>query len=280
MKNATSYAYTENRETSHSYPDILRMKLETNAKQMPEHTDAPLTERHVNMHNAITRGAQGLNLSQKRIIALALAKTDSKPMQNLLEGQRNGWLIRLQASDYATTYDVDANTAYEQLKDGAKSLLKTLWTTIDTTGRKKTITQGQWLSLAKYHEGQGVVDIVFHPMIAPFLLGLRQQFVTYKLKQVAALRSIYSWRMYECIKSWESTGRWAVTVEDFAKIIEAPKTYHADFGQLKRWVIEPAIKELREKQHLVIECEEIKAGRKVLELIFKFAPDPQKHLDL
>lgn len=256
------------------------MKLETKARQLPEHTEQPLPERNVSMANAIARSAQGLTLSQKRIIALALAKTDSMPAPHLLEGQRNGWLIRIAAVDYATTYEVDNTTAYEQLKVGAKSLLKTLWTKIEERGHRKTVTQGQWLSLAKYHEGMGVIDIVFHPMIAPYLLGLRKEFVTYKLKQVAALRSIYAWRLFECLKSWESTGQWKVGVEEFAAIMDAPASYRGDFGAIKKWILEPAVKELREKQNLLIDVDQEKAGRKVLALHFKFRPDPQARLIL
>lgn len=232
------------------------------------------------MSNAIARSAQGLTLAQKRIIALALAKTDTKPAQHLLEGQRNGWMIRLTAADYAATYEVDSNTAYDQLKHSADTLLKTIWTKIEGTDRRPVTIRGQWLSLAKYHAGHGVVDIVFHPMIAPHLLGLRQQFTTYKLKQVAALRSIYAWRLYECLKSWEATGQWKVSVEEFAAIMEAPKTYRADFGNVKKWIIEPAITELRAKQNWIIQYEAIRAGRKVMELEFRFHENPQKPLTI
>lgn len=232
------------------------------------------------MSNAIARSAQGLTLAQKRLIALALAKTDAKPAQHLMEGQRNGWLIRLTAADYAETYEVDVNTAYEQLKGSAETMLKTLWQKIEGSERRPVIIRGQWLSLAKYHEGQGIVDIVFHPMIAPHLLGLREQFITYKLKQVAALRSIYAWRLYECLKSWEKTGQWKTSVEEFNKIMEAPASYSKNFGQTKRWIIEPALTELRTKQNWIIECEQIRAGRKVLELKFTFRPDPQNQLPL
>lgn len=256
------------------------MKLDTKARQLPEHTDKPLTERNLSMANAIARSAQGLNLSQKRIIALALAKNDSIPAQHLLEGQRNGWLIRITAVDYAETYEVDQTTAYEQLKLSAKSLLRTLWTKIEKTRNRQTITQGQWLSLAKYHEGMGCIDIVFHPMIAPYLLGLRKEFVTYKLTQVVALRSVYAWRLFECLKSWETIGQWKTTVEEFAGIMEAPQSYRKDFGNIKKWVIEPAIQELRDKQNLLIEYELEKAGRKVLAIKFTFRPDPQARLTL
>ena len=62
--------------------------------------------------------------------------------------------------------------------------------------------------------------------------------------------------------------------------MEAPASCVKDFGQLKRRVIEPAVKELREKDGVRLEWEPVKAGRKVVGLDFKFSPDPQIKLDL
>lgn len=255
------------------------MKLPTKARQLPEHTDAPLIERNINMSNAITRSAQGFTLAQKRVVALALAKTDSIPAQHQITGMRYGFMVRLTAADYAATYEVDPTTAYEQLKGTAITLLKCLWRT-EPEGKSKQVIAGQWLSMARYADGAGVVDIVFHPMVTPHLLNLRSQFTTIKLKQVAALRSIYAWRLFECLKSWQTTGKWKPSLEDFAHTMEAPASYKTDFGQIKRWIIEPAIKELKTKQGLIVEYKTIKAGRKVLELEFTFHQDPQACLEL
>lgn len=250
----------------------------TKAKILKPRTDAAIPDRSVSMSNALARGAQGLNLSQKRIIAMAMAMTDSLPARDLLSGQMHGWTVRLLAHDYAETYEVDANTAYEQLKTGANSLLRTLWRTVSMGRRGPTITEGQWLSLAKYSKGEGRVDITFHPHVAPHLLALRTQFTTYKLKQAAALRSIYAWRLFECLQSWKSKGRWTPDIEEFQKAMEAPPSCRANFGMLRRTVIEIAVKELREKDSLEIEWEPVKAGRKVVSLDFKFRTDPQGRL--
>jgi Protein involved in initiation of plasmid replication len=256
------------------------MESKRKARVLKPRTDVAIADRSVSMSNALARGAQGLSLSQKRIISLAMADTDSLPARDLMTGQIHGWTVRLLAHDYAETYEVDANTAYEQLKTGAHSLLKTLWRTVSMGRKGPSVTEGQWLSLAKYSKGEGRVDITFHPHIAPHLLALRKQFTTYKLKQAAALRSIYAWRLFECLQSWQSTGRWTPDIAEFHKAMEAPASCVKDFGQLKRRVIEPAVKELREKDGVRLEWEPVKAGRKVVGLDFKFSPDPQIKLDL
>ncbi|OTP68202.1 hypothetical protein PAMC26577_34360 [Caballeronia sordidicola] len=57
--------------------------------------------------------------------------------------------------------------------------------------------------------------------------------------------------------------------------MDASPTYRANFKALRERVIEPAVKELREKNGLIIEWETVKSGRKVTGLRFEFAPDPQ-----
>lgn len=246
-----------------------------------QRTNVALPDRTVNMSNALARGAQGLSLTQKRIIALAMAKTDSMSAIDAATSQ-GGWKVRLTAGEYVDTYAVDPTTAYEQLQLGCRSLLKTLWRTITPPqkGKGEVVTEGQWLFLAEYRKREGTVDIVFHPKVSPHLLALRSHFVTYKLKQTAALRSIYAWRLMECIQSWRDKGIWKVDVEDFIKAMEAPQSCAANFKDLRRRVIEPAVKELVEKDSMKIEWEPVKAGRKVTGLIFRFAPDPQGRLDL
>jgi len=250
------------------------------AKLLKPRTDAAIPERYVSMSNAIARGAQGLNLSQKRIIALAMAMTDSVPARDLIAGQRDGWTVRLLAHDYASTYEVDASTAYEQLQDGCRNLLKTLWRTIDHGKKGPVITEGPWCVLAKYSKGEGRVDLSFSPHVAPHLLALRSKFTTYRLKQAAALRSIYAWRLFECLQSWKSKGRWSPDIEEFNRAMDAPESCCKDFGNLRKRVIEPAVKELLEKDGLLLEWEAIKAGRKVTGLDFKFRTDPQGKLAL
>lgn len=242
---------------------------------MQPRTDIAIADRYVSMSNALARGAQGLNLGQKRIIAMAMAMTDSVPVKDLLDGSRQGWTVRLNATEYADQFEIDVDTAYRQLKTSARALLRTLWTTQRMDGRTLVTTQGQWLSMAEYRDKLGVIDIKFHEKVAPHLLGLRKQFTTYQLKQAAALRSIYAWRLFECLQSWKSKGRWVVDINEFQRIMEAPSSCQKDFGRLRARIIEPAVKELRDKDNFEIEWVPVKAGRKVSGLCFTFQPSAQ-----
>lgn len=245
-----------------------------------DHSDLALAERNVNMSNQLTRAAHKMGLPQKRIIALAIAKNDSRHSQHIVQNQQGGWTIQITAKDYADTYGVAIEQAYNQLRSGVDALIETSWEIIEQRHGRTTRTKGSWMHKATYHDGKGMIDIVFHPMIAPHVLCLAAEFTTYKLKQAAALRSMYSWRLFECLMSWQQTGRWTVRVDKFREIMQVPEKYEKNFAQVRRWIIEPAVKELREKQNWIIEWRGFKEGREVAELEFTFRPNPQEQLPL
>jgi plasmid replication initiation protein len=125
----------------------------------------------------------------------------------------------------------------------------------------------------------GWVDIKFSPSIAPYLLGIENEFTKYKLRHAADLRSIYSWRLLELMAQYRDRGLVVIGYDDFCQAVGAPESCVKDSGQLRRRVIEPAVKELQEKNGIAIEWEPVKpAGRKVTGFRFKFKPDPQGRL--
>lgn len=246
-------------------------------KELAPFTDKPLAERHVNMSNALARAAHGLTLAEKRVIACGLASTNSRSGRSYSQVMAyGGWLVRLVAVDYAETMGIEPKTAYEQLKDVANTLVKKQWTI--TEGR--SVTRFNWLSKMKYHEGEGWVELEFTHHTAPHVLALQNNFTSYQLQQASALRSVYSWRLLECIESWKGTGQYKPTIDAFCNAMDAKPSHRKNFGMLRRSIIEPAIKELRDKDGLDIAWEQIKAGRKVTGLVFTFSPSKQRPLPL
>jgi plasmid replication initiation protein len=257
------------------------MAKETKLHHIPERTDKPIQERFVNMSNALARSAQGLKLSEKRAVALALAKTDSKPFKDLqLAMLANGFTVRLSSAEYAEAYDVDSDTAYSQLKSAGKSLMRRQVRTLEHTKRGLKEVETNWCGQCTYHHGEGWIEIAFTGQISPHLLGLRKAFTSYKLKQASALRSVYSWQLLQCLESWKETGKWSPSIEEFNHAMEVPKSFLGNFGMTNRRVLQPALKELREKDNMDIKLELEKSGRKVIGLIFKFQKNPQGALDL
>jgi plasmid replication initiation protein len=246
-----------------------------------DQSESSLSERYVNMSNALTRAAQGLKLVEKRLVSCAIAKSDSVELRKLAAalGPNEGWKVKLSAAEYAETFGVELSNAYVQLREGADALFGRYVRTVERTRRGDKERKYRWVSGNTYHHGEGWVEVNFSPEVAPFLLGLRKEFTTYKLKHTAALRSVYTWRMMEMFAQYRDTGLVRIGFDEFCHAMEAPPSCVKDFAQLRRRVIDPAVAELSGKDGLQIEWKGVKeGGRKVTSLEFRFKPNPQMFL--
>lgn len=244
--------------------------------------ERPAGERWVTMSNALTRAGHGLTLAEKRLVMMAVSKLDSMKIMRPGEMLPS---VKVTAAEYAETYNVDPNTAYEALQDAAKHLFERKITFFEPAYKRngqplKPIRNDmRWVGRCRYHEGEGWVELAWWPDLLPSLVGLRKQFTTYQLQQASALRSVYSWRLLELLMRFKDTGLAEYTIEDFKASMDAPPSL-SDFGQVKRRIIEPAVKELTEKDGWLIQWQPIKAGRKVKAVRFTFMRDPQQRLPL
>src|SRR5260364_383537 len=85
-------------------------------------------------------------------------------------------------------------------------------------------------------------------------------------------------RLLEMLMQFKGTGWRQIDVEDFAKAMDARDSHRKNFAQLRRGIVEPAVKELTEKDGWLIEWIPLKLGRKVTALRFEFRRDPQGKL--
>lgn len=240
-------------------------------------SDQQLADLQINMSNALTRSAHSLSLSEKRIVAACIAKTDQVPNMAQVR-QRGAWLVRLSAADYAETFGVDINTAYEQLKGASETLFNRYIRTMRQSRKGMIEYKFRWVGGVRYHQGEGWVELDWWHEVVPHLFGLRTEFTSYKLKQASALRSSYSWRLFEVLQSWQGTGRYQPSIEDFCLAMDVPESYKKDFKSIRTRVIEPAVSELVAKNNMLISWTPQHAGRKVIALDFKFRQNPQQRL--
>lgn len=237
-------------------------------------------ERLVTMSNALVRAAHGLTLGEKRIIAMAVSTLN--PKSALKPGSVP--TTRILAADYAETFGVDTNTAYEQLQEAAKHLFERKITFYTPAYRRNgkplppTRVQMRWVGRASYQHGEGWIEVAWWPEILQHLTGLKKQFTTYQLSQSSALRSLYSWKLLELLMRFESNGWAEYTIEDFSEAVEATDKQRANFNNIKRRIIEPAVKELIEKDGWLIDWKPVKAGRRVKAVRFDFRRNPQGRL--
>jgi len=251
-----------------------------------------LRDQSVVIKNELVRRIQRMKLSEKRLLALAIAKCNPKPKMLLHKATRldpqtglaPGWSVRVTAQEFMEAYpQVDPKHAYSDLKEAAENLFecRVEWDAeVTERGKKTTVRKAvRWIYEKADTTTAGWVEIKFSPSIAPYLLGIEDEFTRYKLRHAADLRSIYSWRLLEIMAQFRQSGLVMIGYDEFCEAMAAPQSCVKDSGQLRRRVIEVAVKELQEKNGLAIEWEALKpAGRKVTGFKFTFKADPQGRL--
>lgn len=242
---------------------------------------AHLSDYTVSMSNALATARHGLTLTEKRLIAAAVSRLDSRRPQGSAIVK-----TRITAAEYAETFNIDIDTAYSELKSAGNKLYERSITFYRAANRRKgkplppTRTKMRWIGARHYQDGEGWIELEWWPEVVPHLIGLYKQFTSYKLAQASALRSTYSWRLLELLMRYESTGWAEYDIDDFAEAMDATDKQRADFAAIRRRMIEPAVRELNEKDGWIIQWRAIKKGRRVAKVRFEFMRDPQQRIAL
>ena len=212
--------------------------------------------------NTLVQASYKLSLNEQRLVLACVAQMDSRkplPVDNL---------FTVLAADFAETYGIPIDQAYEALDEATSSLYERDIRVFDGKVKERF----RWVCHVKYYKGEGKVCLGFSQTIMPYLTLLNRQFTSYHMASVARLRSAYSVRLYEFLIQYRATGKLVIGLDEFRQRLELEGQY-SRFSNIKMRVIDPAVKELQEKSNLSIAWRAIRKGRSVERLEFTFAEE-------
>jgi len=219
--------------------------------------------------NALIEASYNLTLNEQRIILACATKLDGrKPMP------RDAVFV-LSVDEFVELFGSDPRNAYAEMEEAATKLYERDIRRIEGSTRKRL----RWVYMAEYKKGEGKVRLGFSPEIAPYLTMLHKRFTSYRLEEVAKLRSTYAVRLFEMLIQFSDTGVFLISVAEFKQRLGIEDKYDR-FSNLKARVIEPAVKDLVAKTSLEISWKGHKTGKTVDRLEFRFSEKCQLSLDL
>ncbi|MBD7913461.1 MULTISPECIES: replication initiation protein [Clostridium] len=211
--------------------------------------------------NTLITSNYDLSLEEQRVI-LTLASTvqpndeDFKPYEFSIK-------------EFMELLGVESKSKYSVIPKITKELMQKVL----EIKQENKITQVAWLSSAEYEKGTGIIELEFSPKLKPFMLGLKEFYTSYRLKNVLELKGKYSIRMYEILKSNEFKKIAVIEVDELRKILKADKGSYLIYQNFKNRIICQAQKELKNLTDIYFEFEEVKTGRKVTSLKFYIKPN-------
>lgn len=227
------------------------------------------TQLSVTKATQLIEASYKLTLDEQRLVLISISKIN--PMDTLEKSNR---AITITADEYADTFNLARRSAYQQLKVA----LSKLWDrqiVIHEGGKKTT---HRWLpDKIEYPEKDGKVELRFNLSILPYLTNIQANFKSYKLKQLADVRSVYTIRIYELLNQYLDTGWREISVNDFRDTLQVGDKYER-YADLRKWVLTPAQEEMAIKTNISFSFTPKKTGRKITALHFKIREQPQQKL--
>lgn len=95
------------------------------------------------------------------------------------------------------------------------------------------------------------LEVSVNQLFAFLLNDLTSNFTRFELKEFAELSSRYAKECYRRVKQYRQTGVWKVSLEDFRRLLDVPKSYK--LSDLNKKVLQPIEEELGDLIHLKVE---------------------------
>lgn len=127
----------------------------------------------------------------------------------------------------------------------------------------------RWLAKVRTNKRKGTVFIRVDEDLVPYLFGLKKQFTEYQLIDVLAMKSAYSIRIYELLKSYSGLKEKTFALDELKKLLMVEDiTSYERFPDFRRYVLDIAVREINNLTALHISYEPICKGRKVVKIKF------------
>lgn len=118
------------------------------------------------------------------------------------------------------------------------------------------------------HSGKAFVRI--DEDMVPYLFDLGQNFTAYQLRNILGMKSAYSIRIYELMKSYEFRSKIEIDLQELKRLldVENVKSY-AVYNDFRRKVLDIAVREINDLSDINISYEPVRKGKKFVAVLFR-----------
>lgn len=214
----------------------------------------PVEKGIVTRSNKLIEARYKLSLYEQKIIysIVSLIQPDDKEFNK----------FRFKVSELAKFCGINPKNAYHEIEEITRSLL----TRVLTVKEDKRTIQTHWVQSAVYN--LGMVEFELDINLRPYLLGLKQAFTSINIKELMSFKSQYSGRIYELLYQQYTFGSRNFSLGELRDLIGLEPKEYSMYADLRRFIIEPAIKDINKNTSMFVSYETEKENKKVAFIIF------------
>lgn len=218
--------------------------------------------------NKLVQALQSLTLSEARLIQIAII--DARETGKGLTPEHP---LELNASRYASAFNISIDAAYLSLAEAEETLFKRQFTIENDDG---SLTKSRWIQDANYRKGEGRILLTLTRVLIEQVTkidGFETYFTSYHLRQTAKFKSIYAVRLYELLKQWKSIGATPVfNIQKFREQLGIGINEYSRIEAFKRRVLDVALQQINEFSDIEVEYQQHKKGKSIQGFSFNFKP--------
>lgn len=213
--------------------------------------------------NALVEACYKLTLQEARIILFLASRIE--PDDSDFKD------YEIPVKELAEIAQIDSSSLYSTMIGVTDTLLKKVFKVKKENGQTE---QFAWLCAAIHNPRSGSITLRFDKELKPYLLKLKKNFTSFSLSVAIKFKNIFSFRIYELLKQYESIGKREISIDDLRWMLDLDENTYPLYGNFKQRVIKPIQKELKEKSDIYFDFDEIKRGRSIYAIRFIIHKQP------
>ena len=164
--------------------------------------------------------------------------------------------------------EYNSGEMYKDIKNALKAIRDaSIWVKVPVSIGSKQQKEILLSWLYKVELIGGTIKYSFHEDMFPYLFDLKEQYTQYGIEYVVPMRSKYSIRLYELLKSLQNIRKEiSFSLEELKVKLDAEK--YDRFQDLRRYVIESAVNEINTYTDIKVKWFPIQEGRKNVGIAF------------
>ena len=215
--------------------------------------------------NRLVEASYRLTLVEQQIILFAICRAREEQ-----KGLTADSFVSIAAQDFAEMFGTNADRVYVQLKEAMDTLYKRevrIYDTHPESGKPRVI-KTRWVSTASYIDAEGMIQIIFAPLMIPYITRLESEFTPYRLERIGNLSSVHAVRMYELLLQFLSIGKREFELPKLRETLGMDGEY-SSIKDFKKWVIDSSVKQINTHTDITTSYTQRKTGRVVTHFNFK-----------
>lgn len=210
----------------------------------------------------VQKARYSLSVTEQRFLLYAISKIQPN------HDASNFYDIAL--GDFQKVCGTESDESYSRVKAWIKHLADKSW----WMAEERSESLVRWFSVVKIFPRSGLIRVKFHEDMFPHLFRLAEQmrsngrmYTSYTIRFVLPMKSTYSIRLYELIKSYQKNNTsWWFELDKLKHLLDCEN--YKRFPDFRRYVLEPAVKEINLYTDIKLDYTLTKNGRKVVAVDF------------